>query len=140
MAVNVKVPSDLTRIKEKVAFGLTKRQVICFSLAALIGIPIFFLIKKIATDISVPTFAMMAVMMPLFFVAMFEKNGDTVELIMQRALEFKFKKNQETVLYDRMYRNGICLTDGDLYTKTIEFSDIHNNLFLLIRCQLIIDI
>ena len=128
MAVNVKVPSDLTRIKEKVAFGLTKRQVICFSLAALIGIPTFFLIKKIATDISVPTFAMMAVMMPLFFVAMFEKNGDTVELIMQRAIEFKFKKNQETVLYDRMYRNGICLTDGDLYTKTIEFSDINYKL------------
>ena len=104
MAVNVKVPSDLTRVKEKVAFGLTKRQIICFSLAALIGLPVFFLVKKLKVDISVPTFSMMAVMMPLFFVAMYEKNGDTLELIIQRFLEFKFGKNQETKLFDRMYK------------------------------------
>lgn len=128
MAVNVKVPSDLTRVKEKVAFGLTKRQVICFTLAAMIGIPTFFLVKKLQVDISVPTFVMMAVMMPLFFVAMYEKNGDTFEIIIQRALEFKFKKNQEKQLYDRMYANGICLVDGDLYTKTVEFSDINYKL------------
>ena len=42
MAINVKVPSDLSRVKEKVAFGLTKRQFVCFSLAALIGIPAQF--------------------------------------------------------------------------------------------------
>ena len=83
MAINVKVPSDLNRVKEKVMFGLTKRQVVCFSLAAMIGLPTFFLLKKLNVDVSVPTFAMMAVMMPLFFVAMFEKNGDNtvIELV-----------------------------------------------------------
>ena len=128
MAINVKVPSDLTRVKEKVMFGLTKRQVVCFSLAALIGLPTFFLLKKLNVDVSVPTFAMMAVMMPLFFVAMFEKNGDTLELIIQRVLEFKLKKNQETKLFDRMYENGIVLIDGDLYTKTLEFGEINYKL------------
>ena len=89
---------------------------------------IFYLVKKLPVDISVPTLAMMAVMMPLFFVAMYEKNGDTFEIIIQRALEFKLKKNQEKQLYDRMYANGICLVDGDLYTKTVEFSDINYKL------------
>ena len=128
MAVNEKVPSDLSRVKEKFAFGLSLRQMICFSLAAFIGLPTFFLVKKLQVDISVPTFMMMAVMLPLFFVAMFEKNGDTLELIIQRVIEFKFGKNQETELFDRMYSNGIVLIDGDFYSKTMEFGDINYKL------------
>ena len=37
----VPVPKDLTKVKTKVAAGLTKRQLICFSLAALVGLPVF---------------------------------------------------------------------------------------------------
>ena len=38
----VQVPKDLTKVKTKVMFNLTKRQLICFGLAAFIGIPIYF--------------------------------------------------------------------------------------------------
>ena len=38
----VPVPKDLTKVKTKVAAGLTKRQLICFSLAALVGLPVYF--------------------------------------------------------------------------------------------------
>lgn len=41
----VPVPKDLTRIKSKFIFNLTKRQVVCFGLGALVGVPIFFLTK-----------------------------------------------------------------------------------------------
>ncbi len=34
----VPVPKDLTKVKTKLAFNLTKRQLICFSLAALVGV------------------------------------------------------------------------------------------------------
>ena len=34
----VNVPKDLTKIKSKVLFNLTKRQLICFGLAALMGV------------------------------------------------------------------------------------------------------
>ena len=44
----ISVPRDLTKVKSKVMFNLTKRQLICFSVAALIGVPSFFLIKQIA--------------------------------------------------------------------------------------------
>ncbi len=34
----VPVPKDLTKVKTKVAFNLTKRQLICFGSGALIGV------------------------------------------------------------------------------------------------------
>jgi len=39
MAISVQVPKDLSGIKTKVALNLTKRQIICFSGAAVTGIP-----------------------------------------------------------------------------------------------------
>ncbi len=39
----VPVPKDLTKVKTKVMFNLTKRQLICFTGGALIGVPLFFL-------------------------------------------------------------------------------------------------
>ena len=42
----VTIPKDLSRIQSKVLFGLTKRQVICFGAAALVGVPLFFLAKS----------------------------------------------------------------------------------------------
>ena len=41
----VPVPKDLTKVKTKVALNLTKRQLIFFSLAAVVGIP-FYLIMR----------------------------------------------------------------------------------------------
>ena len=41
----VTIPKDLSKVQSKVLFGLTKRQVICFGAAALIGVPLFFLTK-----------------------------------------------------------------------------------------------
>ena len=41
----VTIPKDLSKVQSKVLFGLTKRQVICFGAAALIGVTLFFLTK-----------------------------------------------------------------------------------------------
>lgn len=38
----VPVPKDLSKIKTKLAFNLTKRQLICFSAAACVGLPAYF--------------------------------------------------------------------------------------------------
>ena len=38
----VSVPKDLTKVKNKVAFNLTKRQLICISIGAAMGIPCYF--------------------------------------------------------------------------------------------------
>ena len=42
----VNVPNDLSKIKTKIAFNLTKRQLICFGIGAAIGIPTYLLTRQ----------------------------------------------------------------------------------------------
>ena len=38
----VTIPKDLSKVKNKVAFNLTKRQLICIGIGAAVGIPFIF--------------------------------------------------------------------------------------------------
>ena len=67
----VPVPKDLSKVKTKVAFNLTKRQIVCFAVALLLGLPLFFLLKD-STGTSLASMAMIAVMLPCFLFAMYE--------------------------------------------------------------------
>lgn len=89
MASYIPVPRDLTKVKSKVAFNLTKRQLICFCIAAAIGVPTFFLLKKIG-DSTFAAMGMMIVMMPLFFFAMYEKNGQPLEVFLHHFIQATF--------------------------------------------------
>ena len=62
----VTIPKDLSQIKTKVAFGLTKRQLICFGLGALVGAPFFFLSRGVLGT-SAATLGMIFLMMPFLF-------------------------------------------------------------------------
>ena len=42
----VNVPNDLSKIKTKIAFNLTKRQLICFGMGAAIGVPTYLLTRR----------------------------------------------------------------------------------------------
>ena len=77
----VPVPKDLTAVKTKVLFNLTKRQLICFGGGALVGIPLFFLIKGSLGN-TTAALCMMLVMLPFFLFAMYEKNGQPLEKIL----------------------------------------------------------
>ena len=88
MAISVQVPKDLSGIKTKVALNLIKRQIICFSGAAVTGIPLYFLTKGwIGT--SAASLLMMGAMLPFFFLAMYEKNGFPAEKILYFMLRQK---------------------------------------------------
>ena len=89
MAAYISVPRDLTRVKSKVFMNLTKRQLVCFGLAALIGVPFFFLVKKTG-NVTLATLAMMFVMLPFFFFAMYEKDGQPMEKIIKHFINAKF--------------------------------------------------
>ena len=43
----VSVPKDLTRVKNKVVFNMTRRQIICFGTAGLIGIPFYIFSRNV---------------------------------------------------------------------------------------------
>ena len=87
----ISVPRDLTRVKSKVMFNLTKRQLICFGLAALIGVPSFFLLKTVV-KVNTAVMGMMVIMMPFFFLAMYEKNGQPLEVILNHMIQAVFKR------------------------------------------------
>lgn len=82
----VPVPTDLTKVKIKVAFNLTKRQLICFSVGALIGIPLFFLLRTPVGN-SAAAMLMMLVMLPFFMLAMYEKHGLPLEKIVSSIIK-----------------------------------------------------
>ncbi|MBO5035690.1 MAG: PrgI family protein [Clostridia bacterium] len=85
----VTVPKDLTKVKTKVVFNLTKRQLIFFGLAVVIGLPLFFLLKDI-TGTNIASFVMILSMLPCFLFAMYEKHGLHLETVLWNIVQTKF--------------------------------------------------
>ena len=90
----VTVPKDLTKVKSKVMFGLTKRQLVCFGAAALIGVPLFFLLRG-SVNSSTATVCMIVAMLPLFLLAMYEKDGQPLEVIAGQIIQTVFIRPKE---------------------------------------------
>ncbi len=90
----VTIPKDLTKVKSKVMFGLTKRQLICFGAAALVGVPLFFLLKS-AVSSSAATLCMILVMLPFFLLAMYERHGQPLEVIAGQIIQSMFVRSKE---------------------------------------------
>lgn len=85
----VTIPKDLSRIQSKVLFGLTKRQVICFGAAALVGVPLFFWAKA-SLGTTTAALCMILVMLPFFLFAMYEKNGQPLKVFLGHLIQNKF--------------------------------------------------
>ena len=85
----VNVPKDLNKIKTKVALNMTKRQLLCFGSAALIGIPTY-LVTRVMIGNTASVFLMMALMAPLFLLGMYEKDGLPAEKIIRNYIRTKF--------------------------------------------------
>ena len=90
----VPVPKDLSKIKTKVAFNLTKRQIVCFAVALIVGLPLFFLLKDSAGT-SAASFVMIVVMLPCFLMAMYEKHGQPLEVVVKNIIQTKFVRPKE---------------------------------------------
>ena len=62
---------------------------ICFGAAALVGVPLFFLTKG-ALGTTTAALCMILVMLPFFLFAMYEKNGQPLEVFLGHLIENKF--------------------------------------------------
>lgn len=87
----VPVPKDLAAVKTKVAFNLTKRQLICFSGAAAVGVPTYFLTRSFLGNTGA-VMALVVVALPFFLFAMYEKNGQPLEKILKNVYIARFKR------------------------------------------------
>lgn len=90
----VPVPKDITKVKTKVAFNLTKRQIICFAAALAIGLPLFFLFKGSAGT-SLAAFMMILVMLPCFLLGMYERHGQPLETVLKNIILTKYIRPKE---------------------------------------------
>ena len=87
----VTIPKDLSQVKTKFLFNLTKRQVICFGCGILAGLPLFFILRGVMPA-SAAALIMIVVMMPFFLFAMYEKIGEPLEKVLRHIYDAKFKR------------------------------------------------
>ena len=85
----VTVPKDLNRVKTKLALNLTRRQLICFSAAGLVGIPLYLLTHN-ALGNDLAALLMVTVMLPLFAFALYEKDGMPLEAFIENYIRVRF--------------------------------------------------
>ena len=96
----VNVPKDLTKVKTKVLFNLTKRQLIRFGGGLLIGVPLFFLTRGPLGN-TTATMLMIFSMVPAFLLAMYERNGQHLEVVLRNMIRSVFLRPKK-----RLYRTN----------------------------------
>ena len=108
----VPVPKDFSKIKTKLALNLTKRQIICFSLAGICGVPVYLLTKAgLGTDVAANAYDHSDA--AIFFFAMYEKDGFPAEKILLHIIRQKFLRPGI-----RVYRSQ------NLYDRIIEYDKL----------------
>ena len=90
----VPVPKDLARVKTKVAFNLTKRQIICFGSGGLVGVPAY-LFSRASLGNETAALLMIGLMLPFFFFGIYEKDGQPLEKILKHFLYAQFLASKE---------------------------------------------
>ena len=98
----VSVPKDLTKVKNKIIFNLTKRQLICFGIAAAVGLPFYFLSRGIIGSSNATT-GMCLLMLPAFLFAMYEKDGLPLEKVLKKYDHRKIYPSSGTQVPDGKY-------------------------------------
>ena len=90
----VPVPKDLSTVKTKVMFNLTKRQLICFGSGAAVAVPLFFLCKTFMNT-TVAAILMILTLLPFMLMAMYEKNGQPLEKIVWNIVQVCFLRPKQ---------------------------------------------
>ena len=88
----VNVPNDLSKIKTKIAFNLTKRQLACFGIGAAVGIPVYLLTHS-AIGNTGALFVMLGIMLPAFLMAMYVRDGLPFEKVLRNILNTRFLRS-----------------------------------------------
>ena len=85
----VNAPNDLSKIKTKMAFNLTKRQLICFGIAAAVGIPTYLMARTAIGNMGA-MLLMIGLMLPCFLLAMYERDGLPFEKVVRNIVRATF--------------------------------------------------
>jgi len=124
----VPVPKDLTKVKTKIALNLTKRQLICFGSAAAVGVPTYMFTRGTLGN-SGAVLLMIVLMLPMFFLAMYERDGVPAEKILRNIIRARFLWRGERPyrtenLYKYLSEEGKALANTDKATKKSAEKDV----------------
>jgi len=116
----VPVPKDLSKVKTKIALNLTKRQLICFGTAALIGIPAYIFTRGEIGNQGA-ALLMIGLMLPFFMLAMYEKDGQPAEKALRNMIRTRFlwpgKRVYKTEnLYEMIEKEAVTIAEKDKTT------------------------
>lgn len=84
----VTITKDLTQVKDKVAFGLTRRQLVCFSLGGLLGAGGYFLTRNFLGN-DVALLLLIALAAPFMLLGLYEKNGQPLEKMIRNVIRVR---------------------------------------------------
>lgn len=106
----VQVPRDLSKFESKIAFNLTKRQLICFSVGALLAIPTYMALKD-TLPLDLCSFIAFFIMAPFFMLGIYKKDGIPFEKYMYIVLRQKYFRPQIRIyetknIYKTIVREG----------------------------------
>lgn len=89
----VPVPKDLTKVKTKLVFNLTKRQLVCFGLGGVIGVPAY-LFSRASIGNETAAVLMIGLMLPFFAFGIYEKDGQPLEKVLMNFVGAVFLRPQ----------------------------------------------
>lgn len=107
MSIEVRIPKEITEYKEKILFGLTIRQLLCFIFAIVLGLGSYFLVSRFAGT-QMAGYVVIIEVLPIFATGFFKKNGFTFEKYMKLILKHKLGQNK------RIYRTELNLESKEV--------------------------
>ncbi|MED3090139.1 PrgI family protein [Bacillus toyonensis] len=110
----VSIPKELKNIKSKLFLGLTKRQLIGFSIALAISFPVFFLLKSFSLDVAL--FGLFFTACPAIFATIFTKDGMPAETWMKLYVEYKYLNPQKRT-FRVSKRNGKVAAERNMMNE-----------------------
>lgn len=93
MSIEVRIPKEITEYKEKILFGLTIRQLLCFISAIILGLVSYFLVSRyLGTQTA--GYVVIIEVLPIFAAGFFKKDGFTFEKYLKLILRHKLGQNK----------------------------------------------
>lgn len=106
--IAVRIPEEIRKYKEKIAFGLTARQLICTAVTLLICVPLYWIGKKYISD-DLLAWLIIVIALPLESIGFLKINGMPMEKFAVSAFKFEVlyprKRRYKTENIWRMWQN-----------------------------------
>lgn len=113
---SVSIPRDLSSVKTKFVGGLTLKQIGFISVGAGVGIPLFFIFKRVM-DISLAGVLMLIIVIPFVFLALYSQDGIPAEKVVYYFIRANILRPKK-----RIYKTN------NLYTALVRAENLHQEI------------